>query len=163
MDGYEVLLQYDWCGVPMTLSNPQPTPPANPQTACLAAPAAPPPAAPAAPAAAAAPLRALATLAAVRRNIAALRLRCLLDTACTGLIRLRPRTAGAAATAAKTYGSARYRIKPHKAATVKIKLTKAGRKALRPMRKLRVTAVVSSGGASWTLKLTLKRSRRSGR
>jgi hypothetical protein len=148
----------------MTLSNPQPTPPANPQSACLAAPAAPPPAAaPAAPAAPRAPLRALAALAAVRRNIAVLRLRCLLDTACAGLIRLRPRTAGAAATAAKTYGSARYRIKPHKSATVKIKLTKAGRKALRRMRKLRVNAVISSGGASWTMKLTLKRSRRSGR
>ena len=121
MDGYEVLLQYDWCGVPMTLSNPQPTPPANPQTACLAAPAAPRRRRPR-PAAPRAPLRALAALAAVRRNVAALRLRCLLDTTCAGLIRLRPRTAGATATAAKTYGSARYRIKPRKSATLKIKL-----------------------------------------
>jgi hypothetical protein len=162
MDGYEVLLQYDWCGVPMTLSNPQPTPPANPQTACLATPATPPaaPPAPAAPAAPRAPLRALGALAAVRRNIAALRLRCLLDTTCAGLIRLRPRTAGATAAAAKSYGSARYRIKPRKSATLKVKLTKAGRKALRRKRKLPVNAVISSGGTSWTLKLTLKRSRR---
>jgi hypothetical protein len=157
MDGYEVLLQYDWCGVPMTLSNPQPTPPANPQSACFATPATPSPAAPAAPRA---PLRALAALAAVRRNVAALRLRCLLDTTCAGLIRLRPRTAGATATAAKTYGSARYRIRPRKSTTLKIKLTKAGRKALRRKRKLPVSAVISSGGTSWTLKLTLERSRR---
>jgi hypothetical protein len=164
MDGYEVLLQYDWCGVPMTLSNPQPTPPANPQTACLGTQATPRPAAPVPvpvpTAAPPAPLRALAALAAVRRNVAALRLRCLLDTTCAGLIRLRPRTAGATATAAKTYGSARYRIKPRKSATLKIKLTRAGRKALRRKRKLPVNAVISSGGTSWTLKLTLKRSRR---
>jgi hypothetical protein len=162
MDGYEVLLQYDWCGVPGTLSNPVPTPPANPQTACLGAPAAPPPAAPApAPAAAPrAPLRALAALATVRRNVAALRLRCLLATTCAGRVRLRPRSAGAAAAAAKTYGSARYRIKPRRSATVKVKLTKAGRKALRRKRKLPVNAVISSGGTSWILKLTLKRARR---
>ena len=159
MDGYEVLLQYDWCGVPMTLSNPQPTPPANPQTACGAMPATPPPAAPgpAGPAAPRAPLRALGALAAVRRNIARLRLRCLLDTTCAGQIRLRPRTSRATATAAKSYGSTRYRIKPRKSATLKIKLNRAGRKALRRKRKLPVNAVISSRGTSWTLKLTLKR------
>ena len=47
-----------------------------------------------------------------------------------------------------------------RSATLKVKLTKAGRKALRRKRKLPVTAVVSSGGTSWTLKLTLKRARR---
>ena len=163
MDGYEVLLQYDWCGVPGTLSNPTPTPPANPQTACLGAPATPPPGAAPGPVPAAAPrspLRALAALAAVRRNVAALRLRCLLATTCAGRIRLRPRATGASAAAAKTYGGARYRIRPRRSATVKVKLTKAGRKALRRKRKLPVTAVVSSGGASWALKLTLKRARR---
>ena len=160
MDGYEVLLQYDWCGIPGTLSNPAPTPPANPQTACLGAPAAPPSAAPAPAARRPAPLRALAAIAAVRRNVAALRLRCLLATTCAGRIRLRPRTTGAAAAATKTYGSARYRIKPRKAATLKVKLTKAGRRALRRKRKLPVNAVISSGGTSWTLKLTLRRTRR---
>ena len=161
MDGYEVLLQYDWCGVPMTLSTAADAA-REPQTACLGAPARPHPRPQALPRPGGAPARARH---ARRRaaNIAALRLRCLLDTACAGRIRLRPRTAGAAAAAAKTYGSARYRIKPRKSATVKIKLTKAGRKALRRKRKLRVNAVVSSGGVSWTLKLTLKRSGPSGR
>ena len=160
MDGYEVLLQYDWCGIPGTLSNPAPTPPANPQTACLGAPATPPSAAPAPAARRPAPLRTLAAIAAVRRNVAALRLRCLLATTCAGRIRLLPRSARATASAAKTYGSARYRIKPRKSATLRVKLTKAGRKALRRKRRLPVNAVISSGGTSWTLKLTLRRARR---
>ena len=98
MDGYEVLLQYDWCGVPMTLSNPQPTPPGEPADRLPGGHAGDAPAGgprtrrPAAPRA---PLRALGALAAVRRNIATLRLRCLLDTTCAGQIRLRPRTARA--------------------------------------------------------------------
>jgi hypothetical protein len=158
MDGYEVLLQYDWCGVPGTLSNPVPTPPANPQTACLGGPAAPGGAAPAPTAGVPAPLRALATAAAVRRGVAALRLRCLLDTTCAGLIRLQARGAGGAvAAAARSYGSKRYRIKAGKSKTLKVKLNRAGRKALRRKRKLPVNAVVSSGGQRWTLKLTLRR------
>lgn len=156
MDGYEVLLQYDWCGVPMTLANPQPIAPADPQTACTAQAPAPAPATPPA-AAAPAPLRALAALAAVRRNVAALRLRCLLDTTCAGTLRLRPRTARAATATAANYGSARFRIAAHKAATLKVKLSKAGRRALRRKHRLPVDAVVSAGGTSWTLKLTLKR------
>ncbi len=163
MDGYEVLLQYDWCGVPGTLSNPAPTPPANPQAACSGAPAAPGAGAPAPGAVPApSPLRALATRAAVRRNVAALRLRCLLDTTCAGLIRLRARGAGggASAAAARTYGSARYRIKAGRSRTVRVKLNAAGRKALRRKRKLPVTAVIASGGKRWTLALTLRRARR---
>jgi len=160
MDGYEVLLQYDWCGVPGTLSNPTPTPPANPQTACSGG-AGPGPAAPGGgpgPAAAPAPLRALATAAAVRHGVAALRLRCLLDTTCAGLVRLQARARGATAAAAKSYGSKRYRIKAGKKATLRVKLNRAGRKALRRKRKLPVSAVVNSaGGQRWTLKLTLKR------
>ena len=86
-----------------------------------------------------------------------MRLRCLLDTTCAGLVRLQARARGATAAAAKSYGSKRYRIKAGKKATLRVKLNRAGRKALRRKRKLPVSAVVSSGGQRWTLKLTLKR------
>ena len=146
MDGYEVLMQYDWCGVPMTGSNRRPVAPANPQTACSGAPPS--------------PLRALAAAAAVRRNVAALRLACLLDTVCAGTLALRPRGAGAArSAAAKRYGRAAYNIAPGAQATVKVALSRAGRKALKGRRRLAVDAVVSSGGSSWTLPLKLKRKR----
>ena len=142
MDGYEVLLQYDWCGVPMTLGNPRPVAPADPRTACGPA-----------------PLGAAATAAAVRRNVAALRLRCLLDAACAGRVQLRPRAAGASAAAARRYGGAEYRIAAGRTKTVKVRLSKAGRRAVRRHASVAVDAVVSAGGSSWTLPLTLKRKR----
>ncbi len=165
MDGYEVLLQYDWCGVPMTGSNLRPVAPANPQTACLGqgpgvAPVGTAPATPTPAAAAPSPLRALAALTAVRRNVAALRMRCLLDTTCAGTLLLRPRSGAAArVSAAKgtNYGSARFRIKARGTATLRVRLSKAGRAALRRKRQLPVEVLVSSGGSSWALKLTLKR------
>ena len=172
MDGYEVLLQYDWCGVPMTGSNLRPVAPANPQTACTGqgpgvapvgtAPTTPTPAAAATPtpaAAAPSPLRVLASLAAVRRNVAALRLGCLLTTTCVGTLLLRPRIgAGARRAAARraTYGSARFRIAARRSATLRVRLSKAGRAALRRKHRVAVDALVSVGGSSWTLKLTLK-------
>ena len=165
MDGYEVLLQYDWCGVPMTGSNLRPVAPADPQTACAGqgpgvAPVGTAPTTPTPAAAAPSPLRALASLAAVRRNVAALRLGCLLTTTCAGTLLLRPRTGAAARDAAATratYGSARFRIAPRRSATLRVRLSKAGRSALRRKRRVAVDAVVSAGGSSWTLKLTLKR------
>ncbi len=95
MDGYEVLLQYDWCGVPMTGSNLRPVAPADPTTACAGqgpgvAPVGTAPTTPTPAAAAPSPLRALASLAAVRRNVAALRLRCLLTTTCAGTLLAAP-------------------------------------------------------------------------
>ena len=159
MDGYEVLLQYDWCGVPMTLANANPVAPANPATACLpvappatATPVAPPPTAqPVAPI----PLSVAARNALVRSNVASLRLRCVLDTTCRGRIRLLPRTASAAR--ATTYGTANYTIKAGKAKAIRVKLSPAGRKALKRKRTLRVTVAVTAGASSWSLKLTLKR------
>ena len=146
MDGYEVLLQYDWCGVPMTGSNLRPVAPANPQTACSG----PPPS----------PLRAATAAAAVRRNVAALRLACLLDTVCAGTLALRPRAAGGARAAAATrYGRAAFNIAPGAEATVKVALSRAGRKAFKGRRKLAIDAVVSTGGSRWTLPLKLKRKR----
>jgi hypothetical protein len=157
MDGYEVLLQYDWCGVPMTLANPNPIAPANPTTACLSAgsttgPVAPPPGAqPAAPI----PLAVAARNALVRSNIASLRLRCVLDTTCRGRLTLLPRTAVAARS--KSYGTAKYTIKAGKSKTIRVRLSAAGRKALRRKRALRVRVAVTAGTSSWSLNLTLKR------
>jgi hypothetical protein len=164
MDGYEVLLQYDWCGVPMTGSNLRPVAPANPQTACAGqgpgvAPVGTAPATPTPAAAAPSPLRFLAALTAVREGVAALRLRCALTTTCAGTLLLRPRSGGAARSAAapRSYGSARFRIAGKRSATLKLKLSKAGRSALRRSSRVRAEALVTSGGATSILKLTLKR------
>jgi hypothetical protein len=167
MDGYEVLLQYDWCGVPLTLGNPQPTAPADPTTACLPG-AAPPPAPAAVPVPPAAvvppavtlpptPLALASNLAHVRANRAALRLRCLLSTACAGTITLRPRTARAAKTKAVSYGTAHYQIAAGQTKAIKVKLTKAGRKAIRKKKRLATTAVVTSSTGTSTLAVTLRR------
>lgn len=139
MDGYEVLLQYDWCGVPMTGANLRPVAPANPLTACLPS-----------------PLQAVAALVAARNGVAALRLRCLLDAVCAGTVLLQPR-AGAAVTRRARYGSATFRIGARRSKAVALTLTSAGRSALRRKPRLPVDAVVQSGGSSWTLKLTLRR------
>ncbi len=164
MDGYEVLMQYDWCGVAMTGSNPRPVAPANPQAACAGqgpgvAPVGTAPAVPTPAAAAPSPLRALATLAAVRRNVAGLRLRCLIATTCTGTLTLRPRAAAGARAAASraTYGKTRYRIAARRSKTLRVRLSSAGRSALRRKRRVAVDALIAVGKSRWTLKLTLKR------
>jgi hypothetical protein len=165
MDGYEVLLQYDWCGQPMTLANPQPTTPpaclgqASPPAAVPVAPVAPPvtPVTPPPATTPALPLRLASTLAAVRANRAALRLRCLLTTTCAGTLRLIPRGARAAAKKTPTYGTAKYKITAGKTKTIKVKLSQAGRSALRKKRKLPITVTGGSGASAWTLKLTLTR------
>ena len=153
MDGYEVLLQYDWCGVPMTGSNLRPVAPADPTTACLPAAAPPPPPVTPTPGSAgttpaAPPLQAASTTARVRSGRAAVRLRCTQATPCTGTLKLVPRTGRA-----RTLGSAKLRIGAGKTATVRVPLNSAGRAALRRKRSLPVNAVLPQG----TLKLTLKR------
>ncbi|HST40648.1 MAG TPA: hypothetical protein VLK58_14125 [Conexibacter sp.] len=178
MDGYEVLLQYDWCGVPMTGANLRPVAPADPTTACLpgagappppaaAPPATPPAAAPPAttpqrPAVATRPLRLLAPIASVRDGRAMLRLRCQLAAACTGTVRLLPRVATARVARrrrAPAYGSARFRIAAGRSATVGVPLSQAARRALRRSRRgrLPVTAQVTTGAARTTLSVTLER------
>lgn len=150
MDGYEVLLQYDWCGVPMTGANLRPVAPADPLTACLPTPP-PPPVTTTAPGAtppAAPPLQAASSTARVRSNRAAVRLRCTQATPCTGTIRLVPRTGRV-----RTLGGAKFRIAANKTATVNVPLSKAGRSAIRRKRSLPVNAVLAQGA----LKLTLKR------
>jgi hypothetical protein len=163
MDGYEVLLQYDWCGVPLTLADPHPTAPADPQTACNAQPAVPQqpqvPIAPPIVAPTTRPLAAPANVFGVRDGSAALRLRCLLSTTCAGTLGLQPRTRTATLAAKKvvSYGTARYKIAAGKTATIKVKLTKAGRSALRKKKKLPITITGGSGASAWSLKVTLKR------
>ncbi len=155
MDGYEVLLQYDWCGVPMTLGAPAPVAPADPN-ACTAPVATAPPVGPAVtPVQAPIPLEVAARTALVRSNIASLRFKCILDATCRGSIRLLPR--GAAAAKVATYGTAKYTIKAKKTVRIKVKLSSAGRKALKRKKKLPVTIAVTSGTSSWTLTATLKR------
>lgn len=151
MDGYEVLLQYDWCGVPMTGANLRPVAPADPTTACLPAAAAPPAGnapAPTTTTPAEPPLQAASSTARVRSNRAAVRLRCTQATPCTGTIRLVPRTG-----TARTLGSARFRIAANRTATVSVPLSKAGRSAIRRKRSLPVNVMLPQGA----LKLTLKR------
>ncbi|WCB91622.1 hypothetical protein DSM104299_00295 [Baekduia alba] len=169
MDGYEVLLQYDWCGVPMTLGNAQPQAPANPQTACLPAPPAPAPPPPVAPVAAptpaiptaVVPLGAGSSSAVVRDGLAALRLRCLLTTACAGTLRLVAPTATTAAKRKKpkvvSYGTAKYKIAAGKTATVKVKLSKAAKSALRKRKKVAAVVTGGTGAAAFRLKVTLRR------
>ena len=162
MDGYEVLLQYDWCGVPLTLGNPQPAAPADPQTACTAQAAVPQtpqvPVAPPLVAPTTRPLAAPANVFGVRDGSAALRLRCLLDTTCAGTLGLRARTAILAAkTKVVSYGTARYKIAAGRTATVKVKLSRAGRAALRKKPKLPILVTGGSGSSAWSLKVTLKR------
>ena len=162
MDGYEVLLQYDWCGRPLTLADPRPTTPpaclgqATPPAAVPVAPVTP-PVTPVVPPAAV-PLRAASTTAAVRANRAALRLRCLLTTTCAGTLRLLPRPAArAAAKKSSSYGTAKYKIAAGKSATIKVTLSRAARTALRKTRKLPILVTGGTGPSAWTLKLTLKR------
>ena len=152
MDGYEVLLQYDWCGVPMTGANLRPVAPANPQTACSGAP----PASSPSPS----PLRRRRA----PRPCAGASPRCGSPASSTRCAPARWRCARAAparrsAAAAKRYGKAAYNIPPGNEATVRVALSKAGRKALKRKRRLAVDAVVTAAGSSWTLPLKLKRKR----
>ena len=55
-----------------------------------------------------------------------------------------------------SYGVATYTIKAGKTKTIRVKLTAAGRKALKRKGKLRVTVAVTAGTSSWSLNLTLK-------
>jgi hypothetical protein len=106
------------------------------------------------------PLASPANFASVRDGRAALRLRCLLTTTCNGTLNLLARTATIAKAKPKkpaSYGTAKYKIAAGKTATIKVKLSKTGRAALRKKKKLPILVTGGSGTAAWTLKLTLKR------
>lgn len=100
--------------------------------------------------------------ATVRRRIARLRLTCRLKTTCKGRVRLRP-LATNAKTKRKpaTYANGRFKIKAGATKTVKVKLTKAGRRLMKRHKKARVqlVATIGKGKAAkiFSAKLTLKR------
>jgi hypothetical protein len=173
MDGYEVLLQYDWCGVPLTPTG-QPAPidgltrcgvPPPPAAATPVVPAPLPAAQPIpAPAVVLPPtpaplLRALQSVAPVAQGAATLALECVLQVDCTGLVNLVAAPAGArGAKAGPSLGRARYKIKAGRKAKLKVKLSAAGRKAIKRHKRLKVQAVVTTAGQpATTLALTLRR------
>ena len=145
MDGYEVLLQYDWCGVPMTGSNLRPGRARRPDDGVQSGAAghrrrrrprrrshrrSP---------AADSPLRTASSNALVRANRAAVRLVCQLTTACKGTLRL---------VKGRTLGSAKFNVKPGKAATVRVPFNANGRKAFKGKRKLGGDTGPASGAAA---------------
>jgi hypothetical protein len=96
----------------------------------------------------------------VARNVAALPIRCS-GADCAGAIQLL-KLAGAAATKPKnvSYGSARFKVKAGRAATVKITLNRAGRALLKHHRTAKVyarTTFSSGGGKTRSVRVTLKR------
>jgi hypothetical protein len=99
----------------------------------------------------------------VAGNVATLPVTCRLDTTCRGLLQLigGARAASASESAKrKVYGRARFSIRAHRTARVKVKLTKAGRKLLKRRRSVRVLARVKVGSRTTTAKVTLSRKRR---
>ena len=132
MDGYEVLLQYDWCGVPMTLDQPAPDRAGEPADVVLER------------AAVAAPRGRRGR--AVRRAWRGCGSSAYWTTVCAVTWRA-PRGPGPHGRRGERYGTAAYSIPPGAEATVRVVLSKAGRKALKRKRRLAVDAVVSAGGA----------------
>jgi hypothetical protein len=150
MDGYEVLMQFTWCGTPGVgrAAQLRQAPAGCPGAA--AAPVATPGAAVAAPTPA--PLGAASSTARVRKGLAALRLRCATATTCRGRITLRPRGGR------RTLGRAAFTVGAGSTRTIRVHLTKAGRRLARPGRRVAVDAVVTlKDGRRLTLAITLRR------
>jgi hypothetical protein len=147
MDGYEVLMQFTWCG----------TPGVGRAAQFRQAPAGCPGAAPAAATpggavAAPAPLGAASATARVRKGLAALRLRCAAAATCRGRITLRPRGGR------RTLGRAAFKLGAGRTKTVHVALSKAGRKLAKPGRRVAIDAVVTlKGGQRLVLPITLRR------
>ena len=100
--------------------------------------------------------------ATVKGRAARVRLTCKLSVTCKGRVLLRPRaTGGKKKKKPKTYASARFKIGAGATKTVKVKLTKAGRRLMKKHKKARVQVVTTIGkGKSakvFSAKLTLKR------
>lgn len=108
----------------------------------------------------------------VKGNRVILPLTCALDTTCAGLLRLLRNTAAAnanalaigpvagraaVATSSSLYGRARFSIAPRATESVKIKLTKAGKRLLRKRRSVKMRVSVSVGGQTGTGTITVKR------
>jgi hypothetical protein len=149
MDGYEVLMQFTWCGTPGVGARAAQTRQAPAGCAGAAAPAA-----PTAPPVVArpAPLSAVSATARVLDRRAALRLRCAAAATCGGRVTLRP-SAGR-----RTLGRAAFTIRAGHMGTVRVRLTKEGRRVARPGRRVAVDAVVTlKTGQRVVLAITLRR------
>ena len=86
----------------------------------------------------------------VKRGVARVRLRCAGAATCRGKLTLRR--------GSKALGSSRFAIPAGKTRTVKVRLNRAGRRALKRARKVKATAVVTTtGGATARRSLTLRR------
>ena len=85
-----------------------------------------------------------------KRGVARVRLRCAGAATCRGKLTLRR--------GSKALGSSRFAIPAGKTRTVKVRLNRAGRRALKRARKVKATAVVTTtGGATARRSLTLRR------
>jgi hypothetical protein len=102
--------------------------------------------------------------ATVLGRFARVRLVCRLTISCKGRLRLQSGAAASRKKRPKTYASGRFSIKAGATKTVKVKLTKAGRRLMRRRRSVKVTAqmVIGKGKTAqvFTGRLTLKRKRR---
>jgi hypothetical protein len=98
----------------------------------------------------------------VTGNTGILPVSCALDTTCRGLLQLLSRAGATQARARKptVYGRARFSIPAHKTARVKVRLTKAARKALKRRKAVRMLAQASVGAQVTTTAVTLRRTRR---
>ncbi len=95
-------------------------------------------------------------------NKVILPLTCALDTTCAGLLQLLRRTkAKGAAGTSKTvvYGRVRFSVGAHKTKSVKVKLTKAGKKLLRKRKSVKMLAKATVGSQVATGTVTIKRKR----
>ncbi len=92
----------------------------------------------------------------VRKGAVGVPVNCV-GTQCDGVLTLVPR-ASASAKKTKVYGKKSFAVAAGSSQKVKVKLTKAGRKALHGHKRLRVTARVRfTGGATQAIPLTLKK------
>jgi hypothetical protein len=92
---------------------------------------------------------------------AQIELACKMATTCSGTLRLQDRSQGAGARAAArkatVYGSARFSIPAGRTRTVRIRLTRAGKKKLAKRKSLTVFTTATVGGQVVSSRLTLRR------
>jgi hypothetical protein len=92
-------------------------------------------------------------------NFATLPVKCLLDRACRGRLRLLSRGRGAASRRRRpvVYGRARFSVRAHKTRRVRVRLTRAGKRLLRRRRSVRMVAKATIGSRTATATVTITR------
>ncbi len=94
-----------------------------------------------------------------RGNRVILPITCEQDAVCAGLLQLLRRTGGARSSKTVVYGSVRFSIGAHQKQSVKVKLTKAGKKLLRKRKSVKMLAKATVGAQVATGTVTVKRRR----